>query len=69
MLSTPEMDDHYRAVMARPPTRGVTLSDAMMHDRAGFTPYAGRKISGWPETVLLRGKDGNSSGRASAAAS
>jgi cytochrome P450 len=23
MLSTPEMDDHYRAVMARPPTRGV----------------------------------------------
>jgi dihydropyrimidinase len=38
------------------PTREVTLSDAMMHDRAGFTPYAGRTITGWPDTVLLRGR-------------
>lgn len=38
------------------PLRSVTLSDAMMHDRAGFTPYAGRVVAGWPDTVLLRGR-------------
>jgi dihydropyrimidinase len=38
------------------PTRGVTLSDTLMHDRAGFTPYAGRIVTGWPDTVLLRGR-------------
>jgi dihydropyrimidinase len=26
-----------------------------MHDRTGYTPFAGRKITGWPETVLRRG--------------
>jgi len=38
------------------PARVVTLSDAMMQDRAGFTPYAGRTVTGWPDTVLLRGR-------------
>jgi dihydropyrimidinase len=38
------------------PSRRVTLSDAMMHDQAGFTPYAGRVVTGWPDTVLLRGR-------------
>ena len=38
------------------PLKKVTLSDAMMHDLAGFTPFAGNEITGWPETVLLRGK-------------
>jgi dihydropyrimidinase len=38
------------------PAHSVTLSDAMMHDRAGFTPYAGRVVTGWPDTVLLRGR-------------
>lgn len=33
----------------------VTLSDAMMHDRTGYTPFAGRKVTGWPEKVFLRG--------------
>jgi dihydropyrimidinase len=28
----------------------------MMHDQAGFTPYAGRIVTGWPDTVLLRGR-------------
>ena len=37
------------------PKKQVTLSDAMMHDRAGYTPYAGRTITGWPTTVLRRG--------------
>jgi dihydropyrimidinase len=38
------------------PARKVTLTDAMMHDQAGFTPYAGRVVTGWPVTVLLRGR-------------
>jgi dihydropyrimidinase len=38
------------------PSREVTLSDAMMHDLAGYTPYAGRTLRGWPVTVLSRGR-------------
>ena len=28
----------------------------MMHDLAGYTPFAGRKLRGWPVTVLSRGR-------------
>jgi dihydropyrimidinase len=38
------------------PSREVTLSDAMMHDLTGYTPYAGRTLRGWPMTVLSRGR-------------
>jgi len=38
------------------PAREVTLTDAMVHDLAGYTPYAGRKLRGWPVTVLSRGR-------------
>jgi len=38
------------------PKRQVTLADGLLHDRTGFTPYAGRTITGWPETVLRRGE-------------
>lgn len=38
------------------PGKEVTLSDAMMHDRTGYTPYAGRRVKGWPTTVLRRGE-------------
>jgi len=38
------------------PKREVTLTDATFHDRTGYTPYAGRTITGWPETVLRRGQ-------------
>jgi len=38
------------------PVREVTLSDAMMHDLTGYTPFAGRKLRGWPITVLSRGR-------------
>ena len=34
----------------------VTLTDAAIHDRAGYTPYAGRTVTGWPVTVLRRGE-------------
>ena len=38
------------------PNRRVTISDDVMHDRAGYTPYAGRIVRGWPVTVLSRGR-------------
>jgi dihydropyrimidinase len=34
----------------------VTLDDAMMHDNAGYSPYAGRMLQGWPQIVLSRGR-------------
>ena len=37
------------------PSRDVTLDDSMVQDRTGYTPYAGRRLTGWPETVLCRG--------------
>lgn len=39
------------------PEREVTLTAAMMHDRTGFTPFEGTVVKGWPERVLLRGKE------------
>ena len=38
------------------PKRQVTLADGMMHDGAGYTPYAGRTVTGWPATVMRRGE-------------
>jgi dihydropyrimidinase len=38
------------------PKREVVLDAARMHDRTGYTPYQGRKITGWPVTVLSRGR-------------
>ena len=38
------------------PARTVTLSDALVADNTGFTPYAGRELVGWPKTVLRRGE-------------
>lgn len=37
------------------PAKEVTLTDAMMHDRTGYTPFAGRRVRGWPVTVIRRG--------------
>jgi dihydropyrimidinase len=37
------------------PEREVELADAVIHDRTGYTPYAGRRVKGWPEVVLRRG--------------
>ncbi len=38
------------------PTRKVTIEDGPRRDRAGYTPYAGRTVQGWPRRVLLRGR-------------
>jgi dihydropyrimidinase len=35
--------------------RKVTLADNL-HDNTGYNPFAGRTITGWPETVLRRGE-------------
>jgi dihydropyrimidinase len=37
------------------PNKEIHLSDRLVHDRSGYTPYAGRVIRGWPTTVLCRG--------------
>jgi dihydropyrimidinase len=39
------------------PQKTVTITDAAMHDRTGFTPFAGRTVTGWPERVLRRGEE------------
>ncbi len=36
--------------------RKVTIGANLMHDRAGYTPYEGRIVKGWPVTVLSRGR-------------
>jgi len=38
------------------PHRTVTIRAAMLHDRAGYSPYEGRTVTGWPVTVLSRGR-------------
>jgi dihydropyrimidinase len=38
------------------PGKRVTFSDAAVHDRTGFTPFAGRTVQGWPEIVMRRGE-------------
>jgi dihydropyrimidinase len=39
------------------PQKSVTITDALMHDLTGYTPFAGRTVKGWPETVLVRGRE------------
>ena len=36
--------------------RETTITSANLHDNAGYTPYEGRTIRGWPETVINRGR-------------
>ena len=48
------------------PDRRVTISDDLMHDRTGYTPFAGRSVQGWPVTVLSRGSIIVDAGRLSA---
>jgi dihydropyrimidinase len=38
------------------PNRRVTIGAALMHDRTGYSPYEGRTVTGWPATVLSRGR-------------
>lgn len=36
--------------------REVTISNGNLHHNVDYTPYEGRKVTGWPETVLSRGE-------------
>ncbi|MGI9287227.1 MAG: dihydropyrimidinase [Pseudomonadales bacterium] len=36
--------------------REVTIRWEDLHDNVGYTPYEGREITGWPTTVLSRGR-------------
>ena len=38
------------------PDREVTIGDDTVHDGSGYTPYVGRTVRGWPETVIGRGR-------------
>ena len=38
------------------PQRERTISSATLHERAGWTPYEGHQVCGWPRTVTLRGE-------------
>ncbi|MFP3584740.1 dihydropyrimidinase [Paraburkholderia sp. SIMBA_055] len=38
------------------PDKEVVLSADMLHDRTGYTPYEGTRVTGWPETVVSAGR-------------
>jgi len=38
------------------PEKRVTLTAAMMKDNVGYTPYEGMAVTGWPTTVISRGR-------------
>ena len=38
------------------PDKKVTISQDLMHHGADYTPYEGLKVTGWPETTLVRGR-------------
>jgi dihydropyrimidinase len=38
------------------PARHTTVSAANIHDNVGYTPYEGMHLTGWPVTVLSRGR-------------
>jgi dihydropyrimidinase len=38
------------------PKKKVAITDRMVKDRSGYSPWSGRTIQGWPVTVLRRGQ-------------
>jgi dihydropyrimidinase len=38
------------------PKKEVTFSDDTIKDGSGYSPYAGRTVTGWPVTVVRRGE-------------
>ena len=38
------------------PRRETTITAGMLHDNVRYTPYEGRRLGGWPVTVLSRGR-------------
>ena len=38
------------------PAKQVTVTYGLLHDNVGYTPYEGRTLRGWPQTVMRRGR-------------
>lgn len=38
------------------PARQVTITNDMLHHDVDYTPYEGRVVNGWPETIISRGE-------------
>ena len=38
------------------PERETVITAEILHDNVGYTPYEGRRLRGWPVTVLSRGR-------------
>jgi dihydropyrimidinase len=38
------------------PEREITITASILHDNVGYTPYEGRRLRGWPVTVVSRGR-------------
>jgi dihydropyrimidinase len=38
------------------PEAKIEIRWSMLHDNVGYTPYEGRALTGWPETVVSRGR-------------
>jgi dihydropyrimidinase len=38
------------------PERETTVTAGILHDNVGYTPYEGRRLRGWPVTVISRGR-------------
>jgi len=38
------------------PHAEITIRSARLHDNVGYSPYEGRVVKGWPETVISRGR-------------
>ena len=38
------------------PERETEITSGILHDNVGYTPYEGRRLRGWPMTVLSRGR-------------
>jgi len=38
------------------PARETTITAGMLHDNVGYTPYEGRRLRGWPVTIMSRGR-------------
>jgi dihydropyrimidinase len=38
------------------PERETMITAGMLHDNVGYTPYEGRRLHGWPVTVVSRGR-------------
>lgn len=38
------------------PDKQVTITNSMLHHNVDYTPYEGRRLTGWPVTVLSRGE-------------